>query len=67
MGFTSLSRRAYLFPSILLNCPYVHNLVFICYSSLFAGMNAVASYLLSLLGFKKIVGVGAAHCLLVDL
>lgn len=45
--------EAYLFPSILLNCPYVHNLVFICYSSLFAGMNAVASYLLSLLGVQK--------------
>lgn len=44
---------ASLFPAMRVQLPYLYNLMFIGYSSLFAGMNAVLAYLVSLLGINK--------------
>lgn len=53
-AWTSLSTTdTYVFPSLVLNYPYLNNMVFIFYSSIFAGLNAVASYILSLLGIRR--------------
>lgn len=50
---TSHYEIGYLFPSLRINHPYLNNLMFIFYSSLFAALNAVLSYLFSLLGVNK--------------
>ena len=68
--FSPTLSEAYVFPYLLLNHPYLHNLVFIFYASLFGGMNAVASYLLSLLGVHKkllVLGLPAVFWLCYDL
>lgn len=44
---------ACVFPSLALNHPYLNNMIFIFYASLFAGLNAVISYVISLLGVSK--------------
>lgn len=44
---------ACVFPVLALNHPYLNNMIFIFYASLFAGLNAVISYVISLLGVSK--------------
>lgn len=44
---------ACVFPAIALNHPYLNNMIFIFYASLFAALNAVISYVISLLGVSK--------------
>lgn len=44
---------ACVFPALALNHPYLNNMIFIFYASLFAALNAVISYVISLLGVSK--------------
>ncbi len=44
---------ACVFPALALTHPYLNNMIFIFYASLFAALNAVISYVISLLGVGK--------------
>lgn len=52
-GSLAILSDSYLFPSLVFDHPYLNDIIFIFYSSIFAGLNAVGSYILSLLGVRK--------------
>lgn len=52
-SISSTLSEGYVFPYLAFHHPYLHNILFVFYSSFLAGLTAVGSYLLSLLGVHK--------------
>lgn len=57
--------RTYLFPALLFQMPYLHNLVFMLYDSLWAGIFALTAYTTSLFVHKRLAVLAIPQLILI--